>query len=189
VTSSVPVQPDVLTDSQDEDEFSPRETWLESTTRWLIQVCVLLLVAMMGVEMIARSMFGWSLQVTNELGGYALIVITFLGFSSGQAGHAFHRMHLLDSHLPAGARALLRLAFDVVTTIVAIVLCVQFTRFTWITWQSGDVAATVLLTKLWIPRLAMPIGTLALVVTLLRTVVGDWRRFRSIRATTWARPA
>jgi TRAP-type C4-dicarboxylate transport system permease small subunit len=169
---------DPVFDGVDEDAFSPRETWLEIATRWVIQLAVLLLVVMMGVEMIVRSLFGWSLQVTNELGGYALIVITFLGLASGQAGHAFHRMHLLDDHLSRTARAFLRLVFDSATAIVAIILCAEFTRFTWITYQSGDVAATVLLTKLWIPRIAMPIGALALVLTLLRTIAGDWRRWR-----------
>jgi TRAP-type transport system small permease protein len=169
---------DPVVDSIDEDEFSPRETWLEAATRWVIQVSVLLLVVMMGVEMIVRSLFGWSLQVTNELGGYALIVITFFGLSSGQTGHAFHRMHLLDDHLSRAGRAFLRLVFDGATAVVAVILFVEFTRFTWITWQSGDVAATVLLTPLWLPRLAMPIGALALTLTLLRTLIGDWRRLR-----------
>jgi TRAP-type C4-dicarboxylate transport system permease small subunit len=175
---------DPVVDSVDEDMFSPRETWLEVVTRWVIQVAVLLLVLMMGVEMIVRSLFGWSLQVTNELGGYALVVITFFGLSSGQAGHAFHRMHLLDEHIGAKGRALLRLVFDGATAVVAILLFEEFARFAWITYQSGDVAATVLLTKLWIPRLAMPLGALALALTLLRTLVGDWRRLR----WTWAQP-
>ena len=169
---------DPVVDSVDEDGFSPQDTWLENATRWVIQAAVLLLVVMMGVEMIVRSLFGWSLQVTNELGGYALIVITFLGLASGQSGHAFHRMHLLDDHLSPAGRALLRLAFDAATAVVAGVLFAEFTRFTWITWKSGDVAATVLLTPLWLPRLAMPIGALALSLTLLRTLVGDWRRLR-----------
>jgi TRAP-type C4-dicarboxylate transport system permease small subunit len=173
---------DPVVHAVDEDEFSPRETWLEVVTRWVIQAAVLLLVVMMGVEMIVRSLFGWSLQVTNELGGYALIIITFFGLSSGQAGHAFHRMHLLDDHLSPAGRALLRLLFDSATAVVALLLFVEFTRFTWITWRSGDVAATVLLTPLWLPRLAMPIGAFALSLTLLRTIVGDWRRLRRTRA-------
>jgi TRAP-type C4-dicarboxylate transport system permease small subunit len=175
---------DPVVDSVDEDEFSPCETWLEACTRWVIQVAVLLLVVMMGVEMIVRTLFGWSLQVTNELGGYALIVITFFGLCSGQAGHAFHRMHLLDEHLSASGRAMLRLVFDTATAAVAVLLFVEFTRFTWITWKSGDVAATVLLTPLWMPRLAMPIGAFALSVTLLRTIVSDWRRLRWMQART-----
>jgi hypothetical protein len=35
------------------------------------------------------------------------------------------------------------------------------------------------MTPLWIPRLAMPIGTLMLAWALVRTVRGDWRRIRA----------
>lgn len=164
----------------DADAFSPAESLLERVTRWATQVAVVILVVMMGIEMIARSAFGWSLQVTNELGGYALLAITFLGLASGQVDHAFHRVHLLDTRLSPAGRAGLRLVFDVATLIVAAVLFVEFVRFVWITWASGDVAATTLMTPLWIPRLAMPIGMLALTITLLRTLAGDWRRLRAI---------
>jgi len=165
--------------ADDADEFSPREGWIERLTRGATEIAVVVLVVMMGIEMIVRSAFGWSLQFTNELGGYALVAITFLGLASGQVDHAFHRVHMLDSRLSASGRAALRLAFDVSALIVSAVLLFEFVRFGWITWRSGDVAATSLQTPLWIPRLAMPIGTLALVLSLLRTVAGDWRRLRA----------
>ncbi|MDB5851656.1 MAG: tripartite AtP-independent periplasmic transporter subunit DctQ [Rhodoferax sp.] len=165
----------------DADAFSPAEGPVERVTRWATQAAVVFLVVMMGIEMIARSALGWSLQVTNELGGYALIAITFLGLASGQADHAFHRVHMLDARLSATGKAALRLVFDLATLAVSAVLCAEFTRFLWITWASGDVAATSLVTPLWMPRLAMPIGMLALVITLLRTVAGDVRRLRAAR--------
>lgn len=165
----------------DADRFSPTVGPIERLTRWATQAAVIFLVVMMGIEMVARSSLGWSLQVTNELGGYALIAITFLGLASGQADHAFHRVHMLDKRLSPAGRAGLRLAFDLATLAVSAVLCLEFSRFLWITWQSGDVAATSLVTPLWMPRLAMPVGMLALVITLLRTVAGDLRRLHAAR--------
>ncbi|MES2533775.1 MAG: TRAP transporter small permease [Pseudomonadota bacterium] len=166
---------------EDADAFSPRSSLLERVTCGATEVAVVILVVMMGVEMIVRSAFGWSLQFTNELGGYALIAITFLGLAAGQTEHAFHRVHLLDSRLTPVGRAGLRLVFDLATTLVTAVLFFEFTRFAWITWASGDVAATSLMTPLWMPRLAMPLGTLALTLTLLRTVAADVRRLRYAR--------
>lgn len=165
----------------DADEFSPGVGLIERVTRWATQAAVIFLVVMMGIEMVARSALGWSLQVTNELGGYALIAITFLGLASGQADHAFHRVHMLDKRLSQVGRAGLRLMFDLAALAVSAVLCAEFSRFLWITWQSGDVAATSLVTPLWMPRLAMPVGMLTLVITLLRTVAGDLRRLRAAR--------
>lgn len=165
--------------SQDADAFSPGEDLPARLGRWATQGIVLGLVVMMGLEMLVRSAFGWSIQFSNEIGGYALVAVTFLSLASGQLLHAYHRVHFLDQRLPPAGRAALRLAFDLGASAVTAVLLFEFVRFEWITWQSGDVAATSLMTPLWLPRLAMPLGVLLLAWALLRTVVADLRRLRS----------
>lgn len=166
-------------DSADADAFSPPEGLAACVCRWCSEWIVVGLVIMMGAEMLVRSVFGWSIQFSNEIGGYALVAITFLSLASGQLLHAYHRVHFVESRLSPAGRARLRLAFDGATTVVAFVLLGELARFEWITWKSGDVAATSLMTPLWIPRLLMPLGALVLAWALLRTVAADWRRLRA----------
>lgn len=170
---------DVELDSADADAFSPTEDWGARLGRAIGEWATVGLVLMMGVEMVVRSLFGWSIQWSNEVGGYALVAITFLTLGSGQLLHAYHRVHFLDKHLSPAAQAGLRLLFDLGATVVTGVLLAEFVRFEWITWQSGDVAATTLLTPLWLPRLVMPLGLLLLAVAMLRTLAGDLRRLRA----------
>jgi TRAP-type C4-dicarboxylate transport system permease small subunit len=170
---------DVELDHADADAFSPAEDWGARLGRAVGEWATVGLVLMMGVEMVVRSLFGWSIQWSNEVGGYALVAITFLTLGSGQLLHAYHRVHFLDKRLSPAANAALRLLFDAGATVVTVVLLVEFVRFEWITWQSGDVAATTLLTPLWLPRLVMPLGLLLLSVALLRTLAGDLRRLRA----------
>ncbi|RCW64778.1 TRAP transporter small permease subunit [Pseudorhodoferax soli] len=165
--------------SQDADAFSSGEDLPARLGRWATQGIVLGLVVMMGLEMLVRSAFGWSIQFSNEIGGYALVAVTFLSLASGQLLHAYHRVHFLDRQLGPVGRARLRLGFDLATAAVAAVLAAELVRFEWLTWQSGDVAATSLMTPLWLPRLVMPLGALALCWALLRTLAGDWRRLRA----------
>ena len=167
------------TDAADADEFSPPEGLAARLCRWCSEWIVVGLVLMMGAEMLVRSAFGWSIQFSNEIGGYALVAVTFLALGSGQLLHAYHRVHFVDSRLSPVGRARLRLVFDVASTLVTLVLLAELARFEWITWNSGDVAATGLMTPLWIPRLAMPVGVLVLAWALLRTVAADWRRLRA----------
>jgi hypothetical protein len=54
-------------------------------------------------------------------------------------------------------------------------------RLEWITWNSGDTAATWLMTPLWLPRLPMALGMLALVIGLAKAALAELRRFVSIR--------
>jgi TRAP-type C4-dicarboxylate transport system permease small subunit len=170
-------------DSHDEDAFSPGEDWSASVCRFISDWLVVALVAMMGAEMVLRGLFNYSIQFSNEVGGYALVAITFLALASGQVHHAYHRVHFVENKLSPVGRAWLRLVFNVGALAVTLVLLGEFIRFEWITFNSGDVAATSLMTPLWIPRLFMPIGVLALACALLRTLAGDWRRVRAATPT------
>ncbi|MCB4365519.1 TRAP transporter small permease [Hydrogenophaga taeniospiralis] len=167
-------------DSADADAFSPDEGLAATVCRWISQWIVVGLVVMMGAEMLVRSAFGWSIQFSNEVGGYALVAIAFLSLGSGQLMHAYHRVHFVENRLSPAGRARLRLGFDLAALVVALVLFGEFARFEWITWKSEDVAATSLMTPLWVPRLAMPVGALVLTWALLRTVAADWRRLRAV---------
>ncbi len=169
-------------DHADADAFSPPEDGAARAGRWLCQVATLGLVAMMVAEMVVRSAFGWSIQWSNEVGGYALVAITFLSLASGHTLHAYHRVHFVEARLSATGRAALRGLFDLASFAVALVLLSEFVRFEWITWRSGDVASTALMTPLWIPRLAMPLGAALLAYALLRTLAADWRRLQAARA-------
>lgn len=170
---------DVELDHEDADAFSPPEDAPARLGRWACQALTFGLVAMMGVEIVARGLLGWSIQWSNEVGGYALVGITFLSLASGQLLHAYHRVHFVEHRLGARGRAVLRLGFDVAALAVALVLAAEFVRFEWITFGSGDVAATSLMTPLWVPRLAMPVGAALLAWALVRTVAADWRRLRA----------
>ena len=167
---------DVVVDAVDADEFSPREDRLEWGFRWVTQIIVVLLMAIIGAEIVVRSLFGGSLQVTNELGGFALVALTFLSMSTCQVNHAYHRVHFLDTRLSPRGRAALRLVFDFLSLLVTLILVWQFARFEIISWKSGDVTSSNLMTPFWIPRTVMVLGVAGLAITLLRTIRGDLRR-------------
>ncbi len=69
-------------------------------------LCALFLIAMIvliGAEAIARNVFATSLQITDEIGGYLLVALTFLSMSVAEAHGAFHRVELIQSRLNARA--------------------------------------------------------------------------------------
>ena len=53
-------------------------------------------------------------------------------------------------------------------------------------WRFGDRAPTYLATPLWLPRLAMVLGTLALCFSVLRTLVAHIRQWLRLGAATGA---
>ena len=166
-------------DSADADEFSPPEGHAARACRFVSEWIVVGLVVMMGAEMLVRSLFGWSIQFSNEIGGYALVAITFLSARFGTVAARLSPCALRRgkdvARRPCVAAACLRLrgpGCDGGAARRTGPLRVDHLPI-------RRLAATSLMTPQWIPRLVMPIGTLVLAWALLRTVASDWRRVRA----------
>src|ERR1700755_2868617 len=112
-------------------------------------LCALFLIAMIvliGSEAIARNVFATSLQVTDEIGGYLLVAMTFLSMSVAESHCAFHRVELIH------ARLISQILFDLMSLGASAIVTWQLTRLALNSWRSEDVAPTPLQTPLWLPQ-------------------------------------
>lgn len=162
------------------DLWTPDETLLERLCQRLCELALVASVVMIGAEVISRALFHFSFEVTDEVGGYLLVAISFLSLPVSQVHHGFHHVEFVQARLSPRARAWSRLIFDLVCLFCIAILLWQLARLELGTWRSEDVAPTILGTPLWIPRLSMPLGAAVLLLTLLRTAVGDWRRIAAL---------
>jgi len=65
----------------------------------------------------------------------------------------------------------------------------QFIRLELSSWRFGDVAPSYLSTPLWLPRLPMAIGMLALCFALIRTLIVEVSRLRQLSSAHGPRDA
>lgn len=151
-----------------EDHRQPGLSRLERVCLGASGVCLLALVLLIAGEVVARSVFRYSFEVVDELGGYLLVALTFLSLAPALAAGAFHSVELLQSRLSAIARRRWRAGFHAMSLAFALVMTFTVIRYVWRTFSQGDVASTSLQTPLWIPQSAMVIGLIALTVTLVR---------------------
>ncbi|HEX3862171.1 MAG TPA: TRAP transporter small permease [Stellaceae bacterium] len=174
--------PELLAESGSEqrlhgvDAWTPPETLAERLCARACALALVISVVMIAAEVISRAVFDFSFQVTDEIGGYLLVLVSFLSLPVAQVHQGFHHVEFIQARLTPRGRAISRLIFDLMCLFCAGILLWQLARFEWTTWNSEDVAPTNLATPLWIPRLMMPIGIAVLTATLLRTLVGDVRR-------------
>jgi TRAP-type C4-dicarboxylate transport system permease small subunit len=89
---------------------------------------------------------------------------------------AYHHVQFTQTRLSPRLRALSHFIFDALSLVFCAVLMWQLTRYVLQSWRSGDVAPTLLATPLWIPQTLMPVGTLAVTVSLLRSAALNFRR-------------
>ena len=138
---------------EDEGESPVEVTRLDSVMELLCRILLSAMVLMVGVEVIGRAFFSFSLQFADEVSSYLLLAITFLSLSVSYVHGQFHHVEL----------------FDLLALIFLTILVWQFIRIELLTIESGERAATFLATPLWVPRAAMVIGGIALLLAVLRS--------------------
>ncbi|HYZ22723.1 MAG TPA: TRAP transporter small permease [Rhodopila sp.] len=162
-----------------EARFHPAPTKLENLCMWVCELAIVAMGAVVILEIITRNLFGFSFEISEELGGYIIVGISFLSLPVCQVYRSYHHVQFVQARLSPRMQALSPLVFDLLSLLFCIVVVWQLTRFVMASYRSEDVAPTLLATPLWIPQLFMPLGIVAATVSLLRSARGNWRRFRA----------
>jgi len=160
-----------------EERFHPAPTLLEKTCMWICEIAIVIMGAIVILEIVTRNLFNYSFEMSDELGGYIIVGITFMSLPVCQVYRSYHHVQFIQVRLSPRMRALTHVIFDLLSLLFCVVLIWQLTRFVMSTHRAEDVAPTLLATPLWIPQAIMPIGMLAATASLLRSLWGNWRHF------------
>ena len=156
---------------------------IERACKWVCEAALVVMLLVIGVDIFTRYVLSFSFEIADELGGYMLVVMTFVSLSVCQVNSAFHQVELVQARLSPRRRALSAAIFDVLSFCFAALLLWQLVRLEISSYRFGEKAPTYLETPLWLPRLAMAIGVAALLVAIVRTFIAHLRRFRELART------
>ena len=140
----------------------------------LCSLFLLAMIVMIAAEAIARNVFGTSLQITDEVGGYLLVALTFLSMSVAESRGAFHRVELVQMRLSPAARMISQIIFDLMALAASGLVTWQLVRLALNSWRAEDVAPT----PLWLPQTSMGIGMALLCLALMRSIAAKIRYLR-----------
>ena len=154
------------------------ESIVERACKLLCFAALMVMLVVIGVDIFTRSVLNFSFEISDELGGYMLALITFVSLSVCQANDSFHHVQFVQARLSPRARALSQVIFDLLSLAFCVLLCWQLARFELASWRFEDHAPTYLATPLWLPRLVMMLGTAALCFSVLRTLIAHVRQWR-----------
>ena len=155
---------------------------VELACKWASEAALITMLVVIGGDIFTRYLLNFSFEIADELGGYMLVVMTFVSLSVCQVNNAFHQVELVQARLSRRARALSAAIFDVLSFGLAALLLWHFIRLELSSWRFGERAPSYLETPLWIPRLAMAIGAAALCFSIVRTFLAHVRRVRTLSA-------
>jgi TRAP-type transport system small permease protein len=149
------------------------ESMLERLCKFVCVAALVVMLLVIGLDILTRSLFNFSFEISDELGGYMLVTITFLSLPVCQVNDSFHHVEFVQQRLSPRARAISHVIFDVLSMGFCALLIWQLIRFEMSSWRFNDHAPTYLATPLWIPQIAMLAGATALGISVLRTLVAD----------------
>jgi TRAP-type transport system small permease protein len=152
---------------------------IERACKWACEAALIVMLVVIGTDIFTRWLLNFSFEVSDEIGGYMLAAITFLSLSVCQVNDSFHHVELIQARLSPRWRAISGLVFDLLTLAFAVLLFWHYVRLELSSYRFGERAPTMLETPLWIPRLVMAIGTAALCLAVVRTIMLHVRRLRS----------
>ncbi|MGB3864983.1 MAG: TRAP transporter small permease [Xanthobacteraceae bacterium] len=156
---------------------------IDNISEIVCNICLIAMIVLISMEAIARNVFHTSLQITDEVGGYLLVAMTFLSMSVAEAHGAFHRVELVQMRLNRKAQLVTQAIFDLMSLAASAAVTWQLIRLTMNSWRAEDVAATPLQTPLWLPQSTMAIGMALLCLALIRSILVKLARLRTGVAT------
>ena len=137
------------------DERNPIARWAGPPVRWMQIACGWALLAICFAtlyDIVARRLFGHSVQGVTELGAYLLAIVSAFGFSSALLQKAHSRVDFLFPRMPPFMVSVLNLA-------AAVLLFGLAAISVWQGWHVLDEsllfdsrASTPLQTPMWIPQ-------------------------------------
>ena len=158
------------------------ETAVERACLLISEAALVIMLVLTVVDVATRALFNHSFEVSDEVGGYMLVAITFFSLAVCHVNGSFHEVEFIQARLSERGRIVSRLIFELLALAACLLLTWYFFRFEMSSWRFENRAPTYLNTPLWLPQLAMPLGMAALCFSLLRTLASDWRRLRLLSA-------
>jgi TRAP-type C4-dicarboxylate transport system permease small subunit len=132
---------------------------------------------------IAGRFLDFHLPGTDAYAGYCMAGCGFLALAHTFKRGEHIRVTLLLDHVGTGAHRALELWALAVASVLAALFALYSIRLAFQSWAFNDISTASDATPLWIPQLAMAVGTLVLLVALVDELVLEARRRRGSTAS------
>jgi TRAP-type transport system small permease protein len=164
---------------EEEAEFHPAPTWMENACMVACEIGIVVMAVIVLVEIVTRNVLGFSFEMSEELGGYIIVGISFLSLPVCQVYRSYHHVLFLQHRMSPRARAVSHILFDLLSLLFCVVMVWQLSRLVAASFRNEDVSMGLLQTPLWIPQSLMPLGAFIASVSLVRSLIGNVRKFRA----------
>lgn len=175
--------------SPDEQRQLPESTLFERIAGCVVHIQRLVsewvlvgLTFAIAAEVVCRSFLGFSLLIVEEVAGYLLVALVFLGMGIATHENALFRVEFIIKSVPDRVADALLVVYRLLCLVFALILVWQMLALVMDSFNRKVAAATTLATPLYIPQIVMVVGAVTLVMILIAQIVQSVRRTRAGRS-------
>jgi TRAP-type C4-dicarboxylate transport system permease small subunit len=150
---------------------------LYDAAAWLAAAFMVALLVMVLLSILGRE-FGFHVRGTDAYAGYMMAGAGFFALAHTLKRGEHIRVTLLLQALKPAARHKLELFGLAVAILLSLLLAIFSVKLCWQSLQFNDISTSNDATPLWIPQLAMALGTTILCLAFIDEFVAEWRGTR-----------
>ena len=139
-------------------------------------ILLVALVIVIFINIMARNLFGWSFEFANEIAGFCLLGIVFLGLAYALKKGAHIKVELVTSFLPEFFKALLLTVAYGFGLVIVMIFFLGTLDFVNNAYKLGLRESTEFATPYFIPGILMPTG---LFVFMIRIIIEGYRSLKN----------
>jgi TRAP-type C4-dicarboxylate transport system permease small subunit len=145
---------------------------------WLAALAMIGVLVMVLLSIVSRQ-FGFHVAGTDAYAGYSMAAAGFLALAHTLKRNEHIRVTLLLSHLKGRARHALEMWALTAAVLLGALFAWYSVRLAWMSRTLNDISTGNDATPLWIPQIAMAMGTVILLIALMDEWVLELRGRRS----------
>ena len=143
--------------------------FLYDASAWLAALAMIGVLAMVLLSIASRQL-GFHVAGTDAYAGYSMAAAGFLALAHTLKRNEHIRVTLLLGRLKGRARHALEMWAHSAGVLLAALFAFYSVRLAWVSHAINDISTSNDATPLWIPQIAMAVGTVVLLIAL----VDDW---------------
>ena len=151
---------------------------LYDSAAWLAALAMVGVLVMVLASVLGRLLH-FNLPGTDAYAGYCMAAAGFLALAHTLKKNEHIRVSLIIGRLTGGARRALEIWALTAAVFLAGLFAWFSVRLAWLSHEFNDMSTANDATPLWIPQVAMAVGTVILLIAFIDEWVLEWRGLRS----------
>ena len=146
---------------------------LTKISGWLAGILILLTSFIVTYEVFMRGIFNAPTEWSIEISVYLIMASGFLGLAPALAGNNHISVDLVTSTLKPRVNRALHTFTSLIGLIFCLILTVASADMVLVSYEINSLSTSTLRIPLYIPQLAIPIGSAVIVLEFVRQIIND----------------